>query len=415
VTEPGSDIAIRVEGVSKVFELHSDRRTNIKERFVRGRSTEGDRFWALKDVGFEVPRGSTYGLIGHNGSGKSTMLKLLAGIHRPTSGTIMADGRVSAMIELGAGFHPELSGRENIYLNGSILGLTRKQIDGALDEIIAFSGLERFIDSPVKIYSSGMYVRLGFSIAVNLDPEILLIDEIVAVGDEEFQRRCFDHLYKLRRKGVTICFVSHSLPLVQTLCDHAVWLDHGEMRAEGKALQVVDAYLREVNKAEASRLGDAESLDDSASRRGTREITISKVEFLDATGAPTPVGSTGDPLTIRMHYEVHDPVTEPVFGLAFYHESGTHVSGPNSREGAVVTGTPTGEGYVDFRMDRLLLQPGAYVVSAAVVDTTMAHVYDYRDQAFALHVQPGRRAAGPGLVSLPGSWSMKTVEQGVPS
>jgi lipopolysaccharide transport system ATP-binding protein len=400
------DIAIRVEDVSKVFELHSDRRTNIKERFVRGRSTDGDQFWALKDVGFEVPRGSTYGLIGHNGSGKSTMLKLLAGIHRPTTGTIMADGRVSAMIELGAGFHPELSGRENVYLNGSILGLTRKQIDASLEEIIDFSGLERFIDSPVKIYSSGMYVRLGFSIAVNLDPEILLIDEIVAVGDEEFQRRCFDHLYKLRRKGVTICFVSHSLPLVQTLCDHAVWLDHGQMKAEGKALAVVDSYLREVNKNESDRLGHGgDELDDSASRRGTREITLSRLEFLDATGAARPVATTGDPLTIRMHYEVHQPVDDPVFGLAFHHESGTHVSGPNSRE-AVVTGRPTGEGWVDFRMDRLLLQPGAYVVSAAVVDTTMAHVYDYRDQAFALHVQPGHGAAGAGVVDLPGTWSM---------
>jgi ABC-2 type transport system ATP-binding protein/lipopolysaccharide transport system ATP-binding protein len=400
------DIAIRVEDVSKVFELHSERRTNIKERFVRGRSTDGDKFWALKDVGFQVPRGSTYGLIGHNGSGKSTMLKLLAGIHRPTTGTIMADGRVSAMIELGAGFHPELSGRENVYLNGSILGLTRKQIDASLEEIIDFSGLERFIDSPVKIYSSGMYVRLGFSIAVNLDPEILLIDEIVAVGDEEFQRRCFDHLYKLRRKGVTICFVSHSLPLVQTLCDHAVWLDHGVMKAEGKALAVVDSYLREVNKNESDRLGHGgDELDDTASRRGTREITLSRLEFLDATAVPRPVATTGDPLTIRMHYEVHEPVDDPVFGLAFHHESGTHVSGPNSRE-AVVTGRPTGEGWVDFRMDRLLLQPGSYVVSAAVVDTTMAHVYDYRDQAFALHVQPGHGAAGAGVVDLPGTWSM---------
>jgi ABC-2 type transport system ATP-binding protein/lipopolysaccharide transport system ATP-binding protein len=404
-----SDIAISVEGVSKVFELHSDRRTNIKERFVRGRPKGADQFWALRDISFEVPRGSTYGLIGHNGSGKSTMLKLLASIHRPTSGNVLAAGRVSSMIELGAGFHPELSGRENIFLNGSILGMTRKQIDASLEEIIEFSGIPgQFIDAPVKVYSSGMYVRLGFAIAVNLDPEILLIDEIVAVGDEDFQRKCFDHLYKLRRKGVTICFVSHSLPLVQTLCDHALWLDHGQMKAEGKALSVVDSYLREVNRAEASRLGDADELDDSRSRRGTREITISKLEFLDASGTASPIGTTGEALTIRMHYDVHDPVDEPVFGLAFHHESGTHVSGPNSREGGVMTGTPTGAGHVDFQMDRLLLQPGAYVVSAAVVDTTMAHVYDYRDQAFALHVQPGHGAAGAGVVDLPGTWSMSS-------
>ncbi|MCU1603457.1 MAG: transporter related protein [Frankiales bacterium] len=406
------DVAIRVEAVSKKFDLHSDRRTNIKERFVRGRPKGSDEFWALKDVSFEVPRGSTYGLIGHNGSGKSTMLKLLASIHRPTSGAVMAAGRVSSMIELGAGFHPELSGRENVFLNGSILGMTRKQIDASLEEIIEFSGIPlQFIDAPVKVYSSGMYVRLGFAIAVNLDPEILLIDEIVAVGDEDFQRKCFDHLYKLRRKGVTICFVSHSLPLVQTLCDHALWLDHGQMRAEGKALTVVDEYLRAVNKTESDRLGHAEEIDDSHSRRGSREITISKLEFLDATGTPSPVGTTGEPLTVRMHYEVHQPVTEPVFGLAFHHESGTHVAGPNSREGSVMTGTPRGAGHVDFRMDRLLLQPGAFVVTAAVVDTTMAHVYDYRDQAFALHVQPGHGAAGAGVVDLPGTWTMKTVDQ----
>ena len=416
------DLAISVQGVSKMFELHSDRRTNLKERFVRGGAKGSDQFWALTDVSFEVPRGSTYGLIGHNGSGKSTMLKLLAGIHRPTAGTVAAHGRVSSMIELGAGFHPELSGRENIYLNGSILGMTKKAIDASLEEIIDFSGIPaQFIDAPVKVYSSGMYVRLGFAIAVNLDPEILLIDEIVAVGDEDFQRKCFDHLYKLRRKGVTICFVSHSLPLVQTLCDHALWLDHGHQKAEGKALAVVDAYLREVNKTEADRLGQsAEEFDDSRSRRGSREVTIGRVEFLDANGTASPIGTTGEPLTVRMHYEVHEQVTEPVFGLAFHHESGTHVSGPNSLEGGMMTGTPAlGEGYADFRMDPLLLQPGAYVVTAAVVDTTMAHVYDYRDQAFALHVQPGRRAAGAGVVALPGSWSMRTVstsnEQGVPS
>jgi lipopolysaccharide transport system ATP-binding protein len=414
VTDTNTDFAIDVQGVSKVFQLHSDRRTNIKERFVRGRAKgvdESSEFWALRDVGFQVPRGSTYGLIGHNGSGKSTMLKLLAGIHRPSTGTISAAGRVSSMIELGAGFHPELSGRENIYLNGSILGMTRKQIDGAIEEIIDFSGIEsKFIDAPVKVYSSGMYVRLGFAIAVNLDPEILLIDEIVAVGDEDFQRKCFDHLYKLRRKGVTIVFVSHSLPLVQTLCDHALWLDHGVMQAEGTALTVVDSYLRKVNAAESARLETGgEELDDSGSRRGTNEITVTKVEFLDGAGIARPVATSGEPLTVRMHYAVHDPVDEPVFGLAFHHEGGVHVSGPNSREGGVMTGRPTGDGWVDFRMDPLLLQPGGYVVSAAVVDSTMAHVYDYRDQAFALHVQPGHGAAGAGLIDLPGAWTMSSA------
>ena len=401
--------ALVADRVSKVFELQSDRRTNLKERFVRGAAKDARQFWALRDISFEVPTGSTYGLIGSNGSGKSTMLKLLAGIHRPTSGTVTAASRVSAMIELGAGFHPELSGRENIYLNGSILGLGKKQIEAAIDEIVDFSGLEpKFIDAPVKVYSSGMYVRLGFSIAANLDPEILLIDEIVAVGDEEFQRRCFDHLYKLRRRGVTIVFVSHSLPLVQTLCDHAAWIDKGEMRAEGTALEVVDTYLRSVNEAEASRLeasGDA-STGDERGRRGTGEVVLTRVEFLDGSGTPRAVATTGTPLTVRVHFRADRPVEDPVFGLAFHHESGAHISGPNSFSGGLRTGRLEGGGHVDFAMDPLLLQPGAYVVTAAAVDSTQAHVYDFRDQAFALHVQPGPRSDPRGLIVMPGSWSL---------
>src|SRR5664279_764391 len=222
-----TDPAVRVVGVSKKFTLHTERRNSVKERLVRGRArTDGD-FWALRDVSFEVPRGTTFGLIGHNGSGKSTMLKLLAGVHRPTSGSIITDGRISALLELGAGFHGELTGRENIFLNGSILGLSKRQIEQSMDKIIDFADIGDFIDAPVKVYSSGMYVRLGFSIAVTVEPEILIVDEIIAVGDEEFQRKCFDYLYELRRHGTTIVIVSHSLPIVADLCDNGAWLDHG--------------------------------------------------------------------------------------------------------------------------------------------------------------------------------------------
>ena len=236
------------------------------------------------------------------------------------------------MLELGAGFHPELSGRDNIFLNGSILGLTRRQIAAAMDEIIEFSGIGEFVDVPVKVYSSGMYVRLGFSIAANLDPELLIIDEIVAVGDEDFQRRCFDRLYELRRKGTTIVFVSHSLALIQTLCDRVAWIDHGRLRAEGPAYEVVDRYVQEVNAAESDRLGGG-STDSDGKHRGSGELTIRKVEFLDESMTARPVAVAGAPLTIRIHYEATKPVTEPVFGLAFHHETGVHVSGPNSQAG----------------------------------------------------------------------------------
>ena len=222
-----SDPAVRVVGVSKKFTLHTEKRNSLKERLVRGRARSDGDFWALRDVSFDVPRGSTFGLIGHNGSGKSTMLKLLAGVHRQTSGSIITDGRISALLELGAGFHGELTGRENIFLNGSILGLSKRQIEASMEKIIDFADIGEFIDAPVKVYSSGMYVRLGFSIAVTVEPEILIVDEIIAVGDEEFQRKCFDYLFELRKRGTTVVLVTHAMGLVESLCDQAAWLVKG--------------------------------------------------------------------------------------------------------------------------------------------------------------------------------------------
>ncbi|MEP7180053.1 MAG: polysaccharide ABC transporter ATP-binding protein, partial [Pseudonocardiales bacterium] len=299
-----TDNAIQVSGLSKRFRIGTERRDSLKERFVRG-SGRYDEFWALRDVSFSVPHGSTFGLIGHNGSGKSTLLKMLAGVYRPTGGTIATRGRISALLELGAGFHGELTGRENIYLNGAILGLTRKQIAAAMEEIVAFSGIEEFIDSPVKIYSSGMYVRLGFSIAVTVEPEILIVDEIIAVGDEEFQRKCFDHLYELRRRGTTIVLVSHSLGLIADLCDNAAWLDHGRLQALGPAREVIDAYLAQVNQreADANPVDGADSGDAGrTARRGSGEIQITGVEFLDAAGEASGFLGSGEPCTVRMSY-----------------------------------------------------------------------------------------------------------------
>ena len=400
-----TDAAIVVDSVSKRFKMHRDQPTNLKEKLTRrSRGSRTEDFWALRDVSLEIPRGTTYGLIGHNGSGKSTLLKLIAGIHRPTSGTITANGRVSAMLELGAGFHPELSGRDNIFVNGSILGLSWREITARLDDIIEFSGIGDFIDVPVKVYSSGMYVRLGFSIAANLDPELLIIDEIVAVGDEEFQRRCFDRLYELRRRGTTIVFVSHSLALIQTLCDRVAWLEHGNLRAEGPAFEVVDQYVAEVNAAESDRLGETSNETDDI-HRGSGEMRIRAVEFLDADGVARPVAVAGRPLTIRVHYDVQEPVKEPVFGLAFHHESGAHIAGPNSQEGGTVAGTVSEPGYVDYHFDRLPLSAGIFVITTGIVDSSQTHVFDYRDQAFELRVQPGTGPDAPGMVRLDGRWS----------
>jgi ABC-2 type transport system ATP-binding protein/lipopolysaccharide transport system ATP-binding protein len=397
-----SDYAISVEGLSKRFWLQAEQRTSLKERLVRGRGIRGREFWAVRDATFTVPKGSTFGIVGHNGSGKSTTLKVLAGIYRPTSGTVSVRGRVSALLELGAGFNPELTGRDNIRLNGAILGLSKRQINAAMDEIIEFSGLEEFIDSPVKVYSSGMYVRLGFAIAVSIEPEILVIDEVIAVGDEEFQRRCFDHLRELRRGGTTIVIVSHDLGLVRELCDHAVWLDHGKVRALGSSLEVVETYLRDVNDREAHEPHDASEAPAVVTRRhGSGEVIITGVEYLDASGAVTSMVVAGDPCVVRLHYSAQDDVPEAVFGLGFHHESGLVVSGPNSgRSGPVPV--HSGTGYVDFRVDDLLLQPSTYDVSTAIVDK--GHTYDYLDRAFTLRVR-GSGNEEPGMTRMVGRWS----------
>lgn len=397
--------AVAVTGVSKKFRWHRDRRHSLKERFVRGRPRLLDEFWALKDISFEIPAGTTFGLIGHNGSGKSTLLKLLAGIHRPTTGTIITDGRISALIELGAGFHPELTGRENVYLNGAILGLSRRQLEVAMDEIIEFAGIGEFVDVPVKVYSSGMYVRLGFSIAVMVDPDILVVDEIVAVGDEEFQRKCFDYLHELRRRGTTIVLVSHALGVVESLCDQALWLDHGELRSIGEARRVVKDYLDAVNEGEAQAAA-ADAADSSLAGRahlGTGEIRITRLEYLDAGGEARSVLVSGEPATFRLHYEASEPVAEPVFGLGFVHESGATVAGPNSGSSGPVASVIHGQGHVDFHVPVLTFQPGAFEVTTAVVHK--GHLYDYADRAFELRVR-GAGTDEPGLVRLAGTWSV---------
>ena len=247
--------SITVRGVSKKFRLERNRPSSLKEAVLRiGRGRDTDDFWVLRDIDLDIPAGSFFGLIGHNGSGKSTLLRLMAGIHRPTEGTIEATGRLSALLELGTGFHPDLTGRENVYLNGAMLGLTRKRMAASIDDIIDFSGIGDFIDEPVKIYSSGMYVRLGFAVAVNVEPEILLVDEVIAVGDEEFQRRCMSHMNRLRASGTTIVLVSHNTDLMIDLCDTVGWLDHGRLMTVGEPADVVAAYLAKVSEVGDNKL-----------------------------------------------------------------------------------------------------------------------------------------------------------------
>ncbi len=256
--------AIAVDQVSKKFRLERDRPSSVKEAVLRFGRRDVSDFWVLREVDLEIEAGSFFGLIGHNGSGKSTLLRLIAGIHRPTTGEIKTHGRLSALLELGSGFHPDLTGRENVFLNGAMLGLTRGQMAAAMDGLIDFSGIGDFIDSPVKIYSSGMYVRLGFAVAVNVDPEILLVDEVIAVGDQEFQQRCMEHMNKLLAGGTTIVLVSHSSDLVIDLCDRVGWLDHGHLRDVGEPTAVVDSYLAHVARTSGETLTTRDSPDEAS-------------------------------------------------------------------------------------------------------------------------------------------------------
>jgi len=246
-----NDIAVRVDHVSKSFRMYHERNQTIKSAIMRGRTSVHDDFWALKDITFDVPVGSTFGLIGSNGSGKSTLLKCLANIYFPNKGSITHFGRIAAMLEVGSGFHSELSGRENVFLNGSILGMSKKEITRKFDEIVDFSGVEQFIDQPVKNYSSGMYVRLGFAIAINVDPDILVVDEVLAVGDAEFQEKCFRKFADFRAAGKTVILVSHSMESIRAMCDHAAWLEKGDLRAVGTADTTIEAYISSLRSDES--------------------------------------------------------------------------------------------------------------------------------------------------------------------
>lgn len=246
-----SDIAVSVDHVSKRFRLYHERNQSLKSAIMRGRKSLYEEFWALNDVSFEVPRGSTFGLIGSNGSGKSTLLKCLTKIYFPEKGAISANGKLAGLLEVGSGFHPELSGVENIFLNGSILGMSRKEIERKRDEIIDFADVGDYIDQPVKNYSSGMYVRLGFAIAINVNPDILVVDEVLAVGDQQFQDKCRQKFADMKTEGKTVILVSHSMDLVEQMCDEAAWLQKGDLREVGPAEPTIGAYLDYVNKVEA--------------------------------------------------------------------------------------------------------------------------------------------------------------------
>lgn len=400
--------AVLVQHVSKRFQRHLDKRTSLKERLIKGRPSRVEDFWAVTDVSLEIPKGSVYGIVGHNGSGKSTMLKLITGIYRPTSGTIETDGRVAALIELGAGFHPDMTGRENIRLNGSILGLSRREVADATEEIIDFSGLREFIDDPVKHYSSGMYVRLGFSVAVHMKPDVLLVDEVLAVGDEEFQRKCFDHLYSLRRSGCTIVVVSHGLGQLESLCDEVAWIDHGELKQVGPSADVISAYLDKVNIEEAkARVDVAAEREDSTLRAGNGLIRCTAARLVDDRHQPTNQTETGTTFGIEVDVTCHEQVLGPNIRVAFQHESGPLVTMMSNHRREFDFGHIDGERTITaFLTDNPLL-PGRYRVHVDVFDHTGSVLIDNWDDALEFTVRSSRGEIGQGFIELPYTYEIK--------
>jgi ABC-2 type transport system ATP-binding protein len=394
-----SSPAISVDGVSKYFRLYHEKNQYLKTALLRGRRARYEEFWAVKDVSFDIPVGSTYGIIGSNGSGKSTLLKCLAGILTPDKGSITHNGQVVALLELGAGFHPDLSGRENIYLNGAILGMSRSEIETKFDAIVEFSGLEHFINTPVKNYSSGMVVRLGFAIAINVDPEILIIDEVLAVGDASFQLRCLEKIDEFRRLGRTVVFVSHGLDQVVKLCSTVIWLEKGDVKMIGPAIDVVNEYSGMSYGAEETGEGDI------GKRWGSHEIEITKVELLDETGVEPRIHVTGKPMTVRMHYSAHTPLDDVIAGIRITLPMGTNVWGANSKRRGVLFPRLIGAGYVDLHIPCLPLLEGSYDLTLDLADISEIHAYDHWDKKIRFDVAQFH-VFDEGTITVDAQWSI---------
>lgn len=403
--------AVAFRDVSKRFRMISEQPQTILDTLLaifreKGLRTSNRDLWAVRDVSFDLMPGESLGIIGRNGSGKSTVLKLITRILRPTSGQIVIRGRVSALLELGTGFHPDLTGRENIYLNASVLGLTKEDVESQFASIVAFSELEEFIDVPVKHYSSGMYMRLGFSIAIHVNPDILIVDEILAVGDQAFQEKCVDQIYRLKRKGTTIIMVSHNLNMIRNLCSRLLWLDQGDLRGEGPTESMIAQYLATTYQNPASTSAPARTEGDFR-RWGTGEVEITGVHFLDAEDEETAAFCTGDPLTIEIAYRARKSVQDAEFGLALFRQDGLQINSPNNRLAGEQIDLEPGSGVVRYSIDRLPLLPARYYATIAIHDGRTANAYDFHEQAYSFHVLAGGGQNLDGILHLPATWEWR--------
>jgi ABC-type polysaccharide/polyol phosphate transport system ATPase subunit len=426
--------AIELTNVTKVYRRYARKKqfATLKSALLTGSLIQDlqpdEKFPALRGVSFTVPAGQTYGIIGRNGSGKSTALKLVAGITKPTSGTVKVVGRISALIELGAGFHPEISGRENVFINGIMLGLSKRDVAARFDEIVEFAELKDFIDAPVKTYSSGMYMRLGFAVAIHVDPDVLLVDEVLAVGDEGFTHKCLDKFSEFKRRGKTILLVTHSLGLVERFCDAALWLDAGKVRGEGDPRRVVGAYLTDVERSEEkqiaaddsgrAQLRDGDTPDASQmpaaieepadmqraveGRWGSREIEITDVTLKDAAGEVSHIFQSGERMDVQLKIRAHALTNDFVFGVGLYNAEGVICYGTNTAIEEFVPQEIRGEGVVTFTIDNLDLVEGTYKLDVAVHNRDH-RPYDYHRLLYTFRVKS--RTAEVGIYRPRHSWT----------
>ena len=401
---------VSFQNVSKKFRFSKETPQSVLEIFISAFSRKSDRqkdegdLWAVNDVSFDIYPGQAFGIVGRNGSGKSTILKLITRILRPSKGRIIVNGRMSALLELGAGFHQDLTGRENIYLNASLLGLTEEETNDKFDEILAFSELGEFIDMPVKHYSSGMYMRLGFSVAIHVKPDILIVDEILAVGDQPFQTKCIDAIMEMKRKGVTIIFVSHDINLMKQLCTHILWVDKGVMQAIGSSDEVALRYIEYSTMREGQQL-----LSTDFERWGTGEIEITNVRLLNAQGEESNTFITGEAMSIEMEYLAHQTIPNPEFGLAIFRQDGLHINGPNTRLANVDLGDVEGSGIICYAIEHLPLLPARYQLTVAIHDSRYPRCYDYHKEAYSFRINPGGTEETDGVVELTAQWTNSPI------
>lgn len=397
-----NDTVISITNVTKKFKIFRDKPLSLKEKILKLRSNEYSDFFAVNDVSLDIQKGETIGLIGHNGCGKSTLLKLITKIYYPDSGEIDVKGRISSLIELGAGFHPDFTGRENIYVNGTIFGLSRKEIDEKIDDIIRFSELGEFIENPVRTYSSGMYMRLAFSVAIHVNPEILLIDEILSVGDSNFQKKCYDKIEGFKNSGVTIVIVAHDLGTIEKICDRVIWMDRGEIRAQGEADRIVNTYTQYMNqkfveqkrqeyiienehnqeefkgkiernipiaeKQDDGQISKTKSSYSEDIRWGSKEVEIIEARMVNKNGESTNVFLAGEPLDIEIDYIINQSQKEYIFGIGFYSSDKVHVYGNNTQIAKMKLQDIKKVGTVKFRINECNFLSGNYKLNVAIVD-----------------------------------------------